>query len=194
MDETLERDIRAYGAERGFQRQTVDRWLQLSGADAAAIWELTRDLRLGENQLRDLWEWSEEIAARDGSTLATVLALEPVRLARRTAGGRNDRLKALKAALRRLRFPALTKTQDRINALIASLGLPAGVRLSVADLLEGDDLRAEIVARDPAGLEAGARALADAAATPACEEIFELLSGASSNRSDRTRGAAKRHS
>ena len=178
MDEELEREIRAYARERGFHAETIERWVGMSGADARALWELAREMRLGENQLRDLLEWAEEVAARDRTTLAAVFACDPLRAARQGAGGRNDRLKALKASLRRLRFPTLAKTQDRIGELIAGLDLPPGVRLTVPDFLEGDDVRAEIVARDPASLAAAARRLADAAATPACGEIFELLSEA----------------
>ena len=185
MNESLEQEIRAYTGERGFHADTVERWIGLDDDGAAALWELTRELRLGENQLRDLWNWSEEIAARDRTTLAAVIGAAPLRAARRGAGGRNERLKAFKTGLHRLRFPRLVETTDRIAELIAGLELPAGVRLSVPDLLEGDEVRAEIVARDPAVLASAARKLAEAAATPACEKIFELLSeGAESTGSE----------
>jgi len=188
MDEELAGSIRVYAEQRGFHAESTERWLAMSNEDAAALWDLTRDLRLGENQLRDLWEWAEEIAARDRTTLAAVLASDSLLVARRIAGGRKDRLKAIKASLRRLRFPILARTQHRIGALIASLELPAGVRLSVPDFLEGDEVRAEIVARDPRSLAAAARRLEVAAATSACEEIFELLSEApESSDSDRDR-------
>jgi len=177
MDETIERQIRAYASERRFHSETVDRWLAKADEDVVALWELTRELRLGENQLRDLWDWAEEIAARDRKTIAAVFDSEPVRLALRSPGGRNDRVKALKSSLRRLRFPSLTKAQDRIGELVASMHLPPAVRFTVPDLLEGDDVRVEIVARNPAALAAAARSLADAASAPACGEIFELLSG-----------------
>lgn len=178
MDEAIERELRAYGRERGFRADTLERWIGLPPEDAEALWELTREMRLGENQLRDLWEWAEEIAVRDHRTLAAVLASEPLRAARRSAGGRNERLKAFKADLRRLRFPSLAKAEERAAALIANLDLPAGVRLHLPDFFEGDHVRAELIARDAAGLAAAARRLAAAAATPACEEIFELLSEA----------------
>lgn len=178
MNDTLEGAIRAYTTERAFHADTCERWLSLAADDAGALWELTQELRLGENQLRDLWQWAEEIAARDRTTLAAVLTGAAVRAARQRPGGRSERLKASKAALRRLRFPGLAKTEDRIAALIAGLDLSPTVRLSVPDFLEGDELRAEIVARDAAGLAAAAHRLAQAAAQPACEEIFELLSEA----------------
>lgn len=178
MDEAVERDVRAYATERGFRGETIERWIRLSAEDGAALWELTRELRLGENQLRDLWEWAEEIAARDQRTLAATLAGDSLGAARRAPGGRHERLKAFKMSLRRLRFPSLARAEDRAAALIASLELPAGVRLSVPEFLEGDQVRAEIIASDAASLAAAARRLVDAATSPACEEIFELLSEA----------------
>jgi hypothetical protein len=176
MDPQIEGDIRTYTGERGFHAATLDRWLALADLDKAALWDLTRQLRLGENQLRDLWVWSEEIAARDETSIATVLAHESVKAAR-TAAGRAECLKGVKAALRRLRFPALVRAEDRIAALIRALGLPRNVRLILPDHLEGDELRIEIEASDAAALRTAAAALAAAAGTSACEEIFELLSG-----------------
>jgi len=173
-------EISAYANERGFRSATVDRWVALAADDAAALWDLVSALRLGENQARDLWEWGEEIAARDGRTLAAVFAAQPLQEALHGSGGRNDRLKAVKAHLRRLRFPTLARTEDRLEALVGGLGLPRGVKLSLPEFLEGDEVRVEIVARDAKGLQAVATQLANAAATPACEEIFELLSHAPS--------------
>lgn len=177
-DARLAAEICVYSNERGFHAATVDRWLALPAQDAAALWDLISGLRLGENQARDLWDWSEEIAARDGTTMAAVLATEVVRSALRGSGGRNDRLKAVKACLRRLRFPNLARAEDRLATLIGSLALPRGVKLFVPEFLEGDEVRVEIVAGDAKSLHAAASQIAAAADTPACEEIFELLSGA----------------
>lgn len=174
IDAAIEAAIRAYAAERGFQQTTLERWLALAPADAAAVWDLTRELRLGENQVDDLWKWAEEIAARDRTSIAAVLADVTAVVAGK--GGRNERLKAIKSALRRRRFPALVAAEERIASLVRTLGLPRSVRLTVPEHLEGDDIRVEIVARDAAGLRAAAEALARAASTSTCEDIFELLS------------------
>jgi hypothetical protein len=179
-DARLAAEICAYANERGFRAASVERWLALAVEDAAALWELVGALRLGENQARNLWEWAEEIAARDGTTMAKVLTAEAFRAALHGSGGRNDRLKAVKAHLRRRRFPTLARAEDRLAALIADLELPSGVKLSLPEFLEGDEVRVEIVAADAKSLLAAANRIAAAAATPACEEIFELLSEAPS--------------
>ncbi len=170
--------IRAFGAQRRYSQATVERWLRLAPADGTALFDLARGLRLGENQLRDLWQWAEEIAVRDGSALAQVLASDSISRAHRRPVGRNDKLKLIKAALRRMRFPELAAVEDQVDTLVRELGLPRNVRLSLPEFLEGDTVRVEIVADSPAALRAAAARLHDAARTRICQRIFELLAEA----------------
>lgn len=167
--------LRAFAAERGYAQATVERWLGLNDADRDALLALARDLRLGENQLRDLWHWAEEIAARDGGSLAEVLDASRSH-AERVGLGRADRLKRVKAALRRRRFPQLAAREDRIAGLVEQLGLP-GVQIRWPAFLEGDVLRFEFEARSSEGLAAHAAALLAAARHPVCREIFAVLDG-----------------
>lgn len=175
LAETLEASIRAFAAERKYRDATVDRWLCLAPADRAALLDLAQELRLGEHQLRDLWEWAEDIAVRDQSSLAQVLAVDLVAAARRRKLGRNDKLKLIKAALRRLRFPQLSSVEDRVAALVRQLGLPRNVRVILPEFLEGDALRVEITAESASALRAAVAGLLQAADTRTCAEIFELL-------------------
>jgi hypothetical protein len=172
-------DIRAYAAARRYSAATTERWLRIDPRDGEALLEVASELRLGENQLRGLWEWAEEIALRDGLAVAQVLRHEAILAARARPVSRNDRLRLVKAALRRLRFPQLVATEDRLAALIGALGLPRSVRMTLPDHLEGDEVRVEIVAQDPAALRAAALALQAAADRPGCAEIFRLLGGES---------------
>lgn len=169
--------IRSFATERSYRDETVARWVALDPLDAASLLEIAADLRLGENQLRDLWLWAEEIAARDGSSLVAVFAEPGVRSALRKRAGRNDRVKGLRAALRRLRFPQLAAHEQQLAALVEALQLPGTVRVHWPEFLEGDSLHVELDVRSPAALAAQARALADAAARPEFAEIFALLDG-----------------
>jgi hypothetical protein len=177
MDQqSLHRALRAFVHERRYGAPTLERWLALEEADGHALLELAQDLRLGENQLRDLWEWAEEIAQRDHRSLAQVLALEPVATPRRSRSlGRNDKLKLVKTALRRLRFPRLAATEERLAALVRQLDLPRNIRVTFPEFLEGDDVRIEIVADSVASLQAAADRLRAAAGAPACAAIFQTL-------------------
>ncbi|MFN8624531.1 MAG: hypothetical protein U0587_00855 [Candidatus Binatia bacterium] len=172
----FEAALRTFTAERRYGNAVVARWQALAPADGEALLELARELRLGEHQLRDLWDWAEEIAARDRLSLARVLALEPVRLGRRARHvGRNDKLRLVKTALRRLRFPELAATEERLTAMVRALRLPRNVRVSFPEFLEGDELRVEIVADSVAALAAAAERIGAAAETATCKAIFRLL-------------------
>ena len=167
--------VRAYGAERHYGAATLERWVALGAGDAAALLDLAQDLRLGENQLRDLWGWASDVGVRQQISLAAVLALDAVAAARRQPLGRNDRLRLVKSALRRLRYPQLSAVEDRMAELVRTLDLPRDVRVILPDFLEGDAVRIEIVATDPDSLRTAAERLARAADTPACRELFALL-------------------
>ncbi len=170
--------IHSYAGARAYSAATTERWLRLAPADGDALLQLASDLRLGENQLRDLWDWAEEIGERDRLTLGQVLSAEPVAAARARQLGRNDRLKGVKAALRRLRFPQLVALEDRLAELIRTLQLPRTVCITLPEQLEGDHVRIEIRADSVAAWRDAASALLAASHTPAGAELFALLSEA----------------
>jgi hypothetical protein len=167
--------IRAYAGARAYSVATTERWLRLAPRDGDALLQLALELRLGENQLRDLWEWAEDIAGRDRLTLSDVLVAQPVAAARARALGRNDKLTAVKSALRRLRFPQLAAVEDRLGALIRSMQLPRHVRVALPAHLEGDQVRIEIAVTNADAWRTAAAALLAAADSPACSELFALL-------------------
>jgi hypothetical protein len=178
-DPLIERTLRTFAAARNYPAATVDRWLELLDTDAAALLELATEIRPTANQLRDLWDWAEEIAERDGLRLAQVLAADAIGAARRRNVSRNDTLKLVKAALRQLRFPRLTEIEGHLRSLVRELGLPRTVNVRLPEFLEGDQLRIEITADNPQALrEAGAQ-LVTASTTATCQEIFRLLAEAS---------------
>jgi hypothetical protein len=104
-----------------------------------------------------------------------VLAAQPIAEARTRGLGRNDTLKAIKAALRRVRFPHLASVEEQLAGLVRDLGLPRNVRVMLPDFLEGDQVRIEIVAQSTAAWRAAAASLLAAAETTACSDLFTLL-------------------
>lgn len=174
-DSDVQAAIRAFAGARMYSPATTERWLRLAPHDGDALLQLARELRVGENQLRDLWNWAEEIGERDRLTLSQVFASEPIAAARARELGRNDKLKLIKAALRRVRFPQLTAVEDRLAELVRTLHLPRNVRVTLPEHLEGDQVRIEIVAHTIGAWRTAAAALLAAADTPAGAELFALL-------------------
>ncbi len=106
--------------------------------------KLALDLKIGENQLRDLMDWSEEIALRDGIAIAAIFAGKVIDdIATDPRLGRADKVKRIKESLRKLRFPRLAQTEDEIHDKIRALKLQPEIRVTVPPGLEGGRLQIE---------------------------------------------------
>ena len=163
---------------KGFHPQFLQRWLNWNPKDGAALLDIALSLKAGENQLRDLMDWAEEIALRDGVVICEILAnktIDEIRTDPRL--GRADRLKRIKDQVRRMRFPRLSRIEDSIQSKIVQLKLPPNVRLSVPAGLEGGDLQIEFNAGSPAELKTILAKLSVAAEIDGLAEIYRLLKG-----------------
>ncbi len=168
-------EMAAWCEEKHFTAATRERWRRLPPPDGEALWRLVRELRLGENQLRDLWEWAEEVAARDSLPLRAVLDDAFIREALQRRLSRNDRLKLVRQALRRRRFPHLAAVEDELHALVREARLPAEVHLQLPPDLEGDAIQVRIVARSSEQFVQTLQSLAEWARSDACQRVFALL-------------------
>jgi hypothetical protein len=172
-----EAEILAYARGKHFGQATIARWLGRDAAERAMLLALAERLRLGENQFRDVLDQLEDIAARRASGLVAVLGEPSLRQVLDGELGRNEAIKALKTALRRLRYPELGEAERRLAELVRGLALPAGVRVEFPENLEGEHLNVTLRARSAAELRAQARALSSASERPEIDEMFERLGG-----------------
>jgi hypothetical protein len=175
----IEEQVREYVKARGFRPETVARWLGWAPRASAALCRLALTLRIGENHLRDLMDWLEEIALRDGRAIDVILtdkAIADIETDPRL--GRADKLKRIKEELRRRRYPRLAQTEDAVRARILELKLQPQIRLSAPPGLEGGRLRVEFEASSQEEMKRLAAKLADAAENESAREIFALLGGA----------------
>ena len=144
--------------------------------------KLALDLKISENHLRDLMDWSEEIALRDGIAIAAIFAGKGVDdIATDPRLGRADKVKRIKESLRRIRFPRLARAEDEIQGKIRTLKLQPEIRLTVPPGLEGGRLQVEFGATDQQEFRRLIDKLAAAAESSITGEIFTLLSGIPSN-------------
>jgi hypothetical protein len=173
-----EREIRGYSTAKGFHPQTTERWLSWQAADADALARLAIALKIGENHLRDLMDWLEEIALRDGQPIYAILTGKAIDdSATDPRLGRADRLKRIKEQIRRLRFPRLAATEDAIESKVKELKLQPEIRLIAPPGLEGGQLRIEFSAASHGDLKRLAAKLHQAADQASMAEIFALLAG-----------------
>jgi hypothetical protein len=173
-----EHTIREYALSKGFHSQFLQRWLNWDPGDRAALLDIALSLKAGENHLRDLMDWAEEISLRDGVVICEILANKTINEIRTDPRlGRADRLKRIKDQIRRMRFPRLSQVEDSIQSKIGQLKLPPSVRLSVPAGLEGGDLQIEFTAGSPAEFKSILAKLSSAAESEGLAEIYNLLKG-----------------
>ena len=174
----FEREIRDYSRAKGFHPQTLERWLGWRADDGGSLAGLAISLKISENHLRDLMDWLEEIALRDGQKIHAVLTSKLIAdIATDPRLGRAERIKRIKEQIRRLRFPRLAKTEDAIRVKIRDLKLHPEIRMTVPPGLEGGQLRVEFAAASHAELKRLAAKLTEAVGQGSLSAIFDLLAG-----------------
>ena len=177
-----ESEFHSFAQAKGFHPKTLARWLSWRAADRASLAKLALGLKIGENHLRDLMDWTEEISLRDGVAIDSILAGKAIdEIATDPRLGRADKLRRVKEQIRRLRFPRLAKTEDDIRGQIQALKLHPDIRLSVPVGLEGGRLQVEFSVTTAQELKRLADKLSAAAETGLASEIFHLLGGAGDN-------------
>jgi hypothetical protein len=171
----LAEQIVAYAQHKHLSAQTLGRWQVWREEDRAALLSLAEELQLGENHLRDFLDWLEEIVLRDGSTVCSLLARPELRRPLDAKLSRNDKLKAVKDALRKLRYPQLSRLEDNLRAAVKALDLGGRVRVSFPPAFEGDEVTVEITARNVKELDESVTRLQRQLDDGALQRVFDLL-------------------
>lgn len=173
-----ESQIHQYAKSKGFHPQTLERWLGWDQSAREALLRLAEDLKLGGSHVSDLMDWLEEIALRDRLTIAAILTSESItEVASDPRLGRADKVKRVKEAIRRLRFPRLANTEDSIRARIQELKLDPRIRLMAPPGLEGGRLRVELSASTADELKKLIDQVVAVTDSNTLREIFALLAG-----------------
>ena len=142
------RRIATYAQRKRLSGTTLARWQAWPATDQAALFSLLQDLQCGENHLKDLLDWFEEIAVRDEQTVADILGRRELRSARATPGSRHDKLKAVKTVLRKIRYPRLTRLEENVRQAVKSLDLSRAGQVSFPPDFEGDEVTLTLTVRN----------------------------------------------
>ena len=88
---------------------------------------------------------------------------------------RNDKLRAVKEALRKIRYPRLSRLEDDLRAAVKALDLGSRVRVSFPAALEGDEITFEIKARSVQELSSSLVTMQQKLADGSLRRVFELM-------------------
>lgn len=165
----------AYCERRRLRASTVQRLRAMDAASRAAVLSWAIPFGMNDNQLCDVLDTLDDIAARRGVGVDAVCAdpmLDRIRVRRL---GRSDTIREFRSALRQLRYPQLSAALARIEDLCAAMKLPRGTSLEVPPDLEGDEVGLTIRARSAKELRARVAATANALEGSSIESIFAIL-------------------
>ena len=175
MAESLQVKIHTYTQEKRLHPQTVRRWCAWEERDQEALWYLVQELQIGENHLRDLIDWLEEISLRDGTTPAEVLGRQEIRRVLARNLSRNDKLKEVKGELRKLRYPRLSQLEEQLKEIVKKMDLGNRVQVTFPPFLEGDEVKVEVRARNAKELKESLERLLLRVEEGWVERLFALL-------------------
>jgi hypothetical protein len=143
----LDAEIRLTAAQRRLPDAHLERWLAMDHASRGALLAVARKLGLRTGQLVSTLELLEEIAVRERTTAAEILARDEIRRISDGTGSAPARASAIVDALRQLRFPRLKTMQRRLRAEIAALKLPSQISIVLPKELGSDDLTISLQVR-----------------------------------------------
>jgi hypothetical protein len=167
--------IITYAQQKRLSPHTLARWRAWPDTDQAALWDFAHELQLGENHLRDFLDWCEETVLRDGGTVAELLTRPDLRRLLEAKLGRNDKLKAVKDALRKIRYPRLSRLEEDLRAAVKALDLGGRIQVSFPPALEGEEITVTIKARKVQELRDELELLRRRVEDGAVQRLFDLL-------------------
>ena len=164
-----------YAQEKRLSEQTLARWQAWAEEDQKAFLVVAQELQLGENHLRDFLDWLEEIVRRDGGTVRDLLARPEILQPLEAKFSRNDKLKAVKEGLRKLRYPHLWRLQESLRETVRALDLGGRVHISFPPTLEGDEVTIAMKVRNVQELTESLLRLRQRLDDGMLQRIFDLL-------------------
>lgn len=141
----------------------------------AALAVVVDALRPSAHHLGDMLDWLDDVAGRDGTTAAAVLADAELRRILASGASAPERLKRWKERLRRLRYPRLAERERAIAEHLRAMRCGPGVAVAPPPSLEGGVATFTIRARSAAELAAAVERLQRCIARGDVERLFALL-------------------
>jgi hypothetical protein len=170
--------LASYAQQKRLSAQILARWQAWDEADQHALLSLAQELQLGENHLRDFVDWLEEIVLRDGGSIGAVLDQREIQrplTTKQSRQSRNDRLKAVKDALRKLRYPHIARLEEELHKSVKALDLGRRVHIAFPPAFEGDEVTFEIKVRNVKDLVDSLSRLQQRIDDQSLQHLFDLL-------------------
>jgi len=140
----MEEEIKRYVLKEEVSRTNIRRISALAPKDRMALLSLISPLKLGENRLREILTFLEEITRRDRLTIREIVKRPEIQAIlshqELTPAQRADRMKK---ALLGLRYPRMHNMEEKFEKKRKELNIPSNVFLYHQPFFEGKGLKVE---------------------------------------------------
>jgi ParB/RepB/Spo0J family partition protein len=140
----MEEEIKRYVLKEEVSRTNIRRISAFAPKDRMALLSLVSPLKLGENRLREILTFLEEIAKRDRVTIRDILKKPEIQAIlshqELTTPQRADRIKKV---LLGLRYPRMHNMEEKFEKKRKELSLPSNISLNHLPFFEGKGLKVE---------------------------------------------------
>jgi ParB/RepB/Spo0J family partition protein len=140
----MEEEIQIYVLKEEVSRTNIRRIAAFSSEDRSALLSLISPLKLGENRLREILTFLEEITKRDKLAVREIVKRPEIRAIlshqELTPSQKTERMKKV---LMDLRYPRMHHRVERFETKKRDLNLPASISLSHSPFFEGKELKIE---------------------------------------------------
>jgi ParB family chromosome partitioning protein len=165
--------------QRGVTKETIsfEAAVSLKGlslADALSCFELLKSLKLSQSKQTEIIAWIQEISMREDIQPAEVSRAEEVKkILERPDMNRNEKSSALRAYLKRRRFPNLTKAEERFSREAQALKLGEHIRITPPSNFEGGPYLLRMTFKTVAEVNQRLEALKVIAGNPALKRLLD---------------------
>ena len=174
----FEEELKKYIARHDVPLTVIELLAGLSSDDRRSIFTLVSELKLGLNKLKELLNYLEEIALRDGQSITNILSVPEIQeiLANEKQSG-PQKIEALRYALKKMRFPGFTQLEEQYQTALKGLKLPRGLQLKTDRFFEDDNMDAAFRFSRPEELKTVAEELLKLSEKAELEDVLHLIQG-----------------
>jgi hypothetical protein len=151
--EPFEARLRRWSDAKSLPPLHVQKWLGLGEPGRTRLLEIVEMLKMRAGQCIVALALLEEIAVREGQSIAEILERPVLRRILNSAGSGPGRARAMLDELRTLRYPRLKRAAKHLAEQVTALKLPSSVRILLPRDLASDEVRIQIVTHGSAEME-----------------------------------------
>lgn len=163
--------------DAGIALTSAARISEFSPTTQSELLKVLQPIRPNTNKLNELLTLIREIAARDGTTVETILQrYQLLRIVTDQNVAQPERIAALRQTLHGVRMPQLAKKRAEFETLLQDLELPNSVKLHADPLFENSKMKLEYQFNNPQQLNSLIKHLEKAFEKHAWDRIFDWYS------------------